>query len=548
MWTTSLGMQIRARSSMPSDSIASPAQNQRKTSASISDWNGVVEFNELRPAAALADNHFLGRFINKAEVLSERDLITILSDERIDLALSGFDCGTIPASTNPDSSYSRHAWTRDAAIAACALRRVGDLGRAGLVVSNLARFYSREEQRERFIRFHFDPAAPENYQRGETLPLIRSKIDHSGEMVRFRTNPDGHVEDAEAWGHQQLDAIAEWLWITFRMANRGELNIRRLNASLSDLNPNNNVESIFSAALVFLERIECWNRGDLGMWEEPPTTRRASSLLMLTSALREARQYFQTHGWDVLMNQTERAEPESRLRLERAVTSTHDYLFEALKHFIPDTPDGMAYESIDHDGNKRIDSAMLVGIYPFDAGLSDQQKRSILRACYQLKGEVGFSRYRGDPYVGQDYIHSRQPYHMADPSSPNYREAPWLLFDATAAGFYFREFENGGGRDPMLRQLGDAHLKRALSMLTSQKHSYTIAENGEQIEIDIGTPPEALFFDTKAGVWRPNHNSPLNWSKAALALALERALTAAEISPVTHSWIAKILSKIRPKL
>jgi hypothetical protein len=81
--------------------------------------------------------------------------------------------------------------------------------------------------------------------------------------------------------------------------------------------------------------------------------------------------------------------------------------------------------------------------------------------------------------------------------------------------YFYRRFANGGLEEDLLR--ADAHLKRFLSLITSKDDSVEV-----QFKVEAGSPVEAYFWDSKQERWRPNGNSPLNWTKAALALALER--------------------------
>lgn len=502
---------------------------------------------KIIPGEQFVSGHFLEKYIRHDGPLSRNMVDEILSDPRINLSVLGYDSGTIPAAQNKSSSYFYHAWTRDSALIACALSWSGHHEIAEKVISNLSMFYGTKEQRDRICSFLWSEDAPERFRACDYIPFIRAKIDdESGKMVRFIKRSDGIFEDAENWAHAQLDAIGLWLWTTFRFANsstsiqRPSLDLNKIENSLSELNSDNSIESLFVVAIKFLEKIRFWDQHDFGPWEETSCRQRASSIAMCVAALQEANKFFTIHGWDALTLNPTSSDPENVTpSIEHACENFKQTLNhalcqgeEALKIRIPDAEGKMAVECDEHPA----DAALILTLYPITAGMTKEQEMNVLRTVYRLMGEAGFKRYEGDPYVGEDYIYAQCDYLMADTAKPCYREAEWVLFDFTLSAYYFRRFEESQGRDLDAYLYGHAHYKRGLAYISSDSDQYFVERTGQLIQVESGSLGEAHFWDSHQGQWRSNCNSPLNWTKAACSLASERLKASVRLyEAITHS-------------
>lgn len=474
----------------------------------------------IEPDPSLVNGHFLESLIRQRSPLSHAQLGRIIEDRRIDLTIEGFENGIVPASSNPLSSYWKHFWTRDGAITAyavraCALKWTGQEEFAQKMITQMCSYYNGPVQRDRIISFHHlsREEARAAYANGINRPCIRAPIDreNDGEPCHELFGPNGElVSHADHWHHAQIDALSMWVWTAFRFANQEVVDLGVLNSFLDFQNSDNQHESILSAGLKFLMKIDPIFQRDVGMWEEHEreVEGRTSSVMIYQAALREALQFFTTNPGVCKVNYGLSTSDDSILIQE--LKAEIERVGEHLAFRIP--VDGEARES--DDPHVIRDAALIVGLYPFDAGLSSEQENSILRAIYPLMG-AGFMRYPGDAYVGQDYVSSVLPYSMADTSVQGYREAQWGLFDPILAAYFYRRFANGGLEEDLLR--ADAHLKRSLSLITSEDDDVE-----GQFEVEAGSPVEAYFWDSKQERWRANGNSPLNWTKAALALALER--------------------------
>jgi hypothetical protein len=476
------------------------------------DLNQLVPIYHM-PLPAEVSGHFFKDFILKQGLLSPSDIRQIICDARLDLGFERCETGTVVAAPTPNSSYSNHAWTRDSAIVACALRRAGSNEDAAKIVENLAMTYGHEAQRMRFVSFHNGSDPVGRYRREDFIPHIRMSVDSSGRMV----------ESKEPWGHNQLDAIGEWLWVTFRLAADKVVDLKSLNAKIDEVNPNNKKESIFVAALKFLSRIEFWDQNDFGPWEKYSLDRRASSIGICRSALQEASRYFNESGWDALAVDYNSPKPERRLRRELQYALGRSRV--ALLERIPDTPDGVAVEA-DHTPR---DAALISLLYPFNPGLTQNQENAILRAVMPLMGTHGFRRWPEDVFVGQDYANRPdQPNAeiQADTSKLGWKPAEWPMFVSMLQGHYSRRFIESGGNDTISLRQADQLLKWGLSLVTPEPEELHLKYRQERVTLPAGLLPEAYWYDSQADEMRPNHHSPLAMAKAFFVLGVERHLEA----------------------
>lgn len=455
----------------------------------------------------MAVRHPFSKYIRKSDFVSSSDLNSILRD--LSLAFQLYESGAIPAAVNSATDYSQHSWTRDTAIVAYCLALTNHLTESYQAISSLAVFYGRREQRDRFISFHYHENPYEKYRFGNPtleLPHIRARIDESGRMT----------ESDQDWSHSQLDAIGMWLFVTFRLANNGLLDIKALDTEITTgINPDNELDSIFCVALKFLDRIRFWHQHDHGPWEDRLEPSRASSVGIGIAALKEAIQYFESdRAPKINFYQSEQSPPfceqlysalkEAGVVLEARLPRTGAYALET-----------EAYPA---------DSALSFLLYPFNPGLNLQQEQAILRALYKNRmGEIGFTRRDSDEYVGQDYIYRKDHPVYCDPDQPLYRAAQWTLFDPLIAAYYYNRYIRSNALDTESYAFANRHLKRSLLQITKSKDSYRKAYDGRNVSIPKGRVPEAYFFDSRRNKWRANENSPLLMAEAAFAMMIERA-------------------------
>ncbi len=454
--------------------------------------------------------------------------------DSISFELSLYPTGTIPASTNPNSSYSRFAWTRDMANKAFAMIEADCIDEAAKVLYSLGRFNNESSQRSQLVSFHLAKHQSEPRERyrldTNSHPHIRAAINHEGLMVRSE----------QGWGHNQLDALGAWLFVTFYLANSlADTNNPKHNPQfLNELdtwltrsvNNENSIDSIFSVALKTLNRIECWNNFDVGPWEDIYAYKRASSIGICLSAAKEAKKYFTENGYNSINIYDQHS---FKLELDNLIKNCTKALEERIPH------DGR--EAIECNGFPS-DAALTFLLYPYNPGLSEAQEQAILTTLYENRlGTVGFTRRERDDYVGMDY-----PYNLkskgifSELSHHGHKAAEWTLFDPLLATFYYKKFNDkyysSGIIDEDILSLAELHLRRVLAQVTKEEDSYIKryeSSNGikeEKITVAPLVLPEAYWFDSRQNKWRPNENSPLLWSEANFILMMKEA------SIATNTW------------
>jgi len=500
---------INAIGAKPKHSDRSKPHSEQKIS-SYSIFNGNRPQHNIPISADFAKGHKLEKLILKETPITRRDLNKVI--DTVNFNLSCYSTGALPASTNPDSTYRRFAWTRDMAIKAFAMHETGCSEDAISVVKNIAAFYSRTEERGRFTNFLWDPSPREKYIKAPfaDIPQIRAWIHDDGRME----------ESPQGWQHNQLDAIGMWLWLTFKLANENSLNLAELENELHYIQGSNGEDkpdSIFSVGLTFLNRIQYWDQFDVGPWEDLRGYKRASSIGACLAAFKEAKKYFDNNPGSIKVWN----EAILKKEIENAIFNGET----ALKIRIPE--DGREAIETDTHPFQYHDAALILLLYPFNPGLSKVQEEAILKTILNHRiGEVGISRRDCDSYVGMNY-----PYYpdkegiYSDISQEDYKPAEWS-FDPLLAAYCYKRFVISDGKDEDAFYMADRFLKRSIAQITKINDSFYNHGVKRQISIPDGIVPEAYWFDTHENRWRSNENSPLLWAECNFALAITEAIPA----------------------
>lgn len=504
------------------------------------------------------DGHPLKNIILRPlhELTSTTELQSIL--DHVEFELGCYPSGAIPASTRPESTYSKFAWTRDMANKTLAMIETGDFINAKKVVYRLAEFYNAKEQRDKLVSYHWhphgDPAEPAlRYQNGNGgHPPIRAAIDGNGQMV-----PSNHP-----WAHNQFDAIGAWLYTTFYLAdilgnpshpqhdpNFYEPNfLKNLDHHLSfgdGQNRDNTVDSIFSVALKTLNRVRVWDNYDVGPWEDIRARKRASSIGICLAAAKIAKTHLEHNNWSNLN-----------------IYNREDFKVE-LQNLMHQC--GIAIQQrIPGDGRDPTecdvfpsDSALTFLLYPYNPGLTNEQEMSILKSLYTDRmGAIGFTRRNDDEYLGMDYHSNLQSQGIyANRFVPNFKAAEWTLFDPYLATYYtnkvLEQLLKHGTIDRDRLELAEFHLRRSIAHITKEDDKYIkrfYVASGETLKKELVKTngkrlPEAFFFDSFAnngeGKWRANENTPLLWTEANFLIMLRKQLELKamleELFPDIHS-------------
>lgn len=485
---------------------------------------------------------------HKLEELILRPLDQLISTDEItkqivanvNFDLGVYESGSIPASTNPMSTYSKFGWTRDIANKIIAMIETGCYEEAIKGVYCLAEFYNQKEQRDILTSYHwytkdnsYEPAERYRNGKGGHVP-IRAAINEQGRLVK----------SDHPWAHNQLDAIGAWLYVTFHLANvlANPLNpdhrphlLKELDEHLNkNINGENRIDSIFSVAFKTLNRIRCWDNYDVGAWEDISAYKRASSIGICLAATKEAKKYFGDHDWNTVQICDEN-------NFHREIDNLIENCQKSLNERIP--KDGR--EAIECDAFPS-DSALSFLLYPYNPGLEPGQELAILRTLYNNRiGDIGFTRRDMDNYVGMNYnsnIRSEELY--SNLYVPDYKAAEWTLFDSNLATFFLEKVEKKltteGIVDRESLELSEFHFRRVLAQINKSDDTYIkrfYVPSGETmreqtIHTKKGQIPEAYFYDSfyteedgsTHGRWRANENTPLLWAEANFLIMLKKQL------------------------
>lgn len=428
----------------------------------------------------MTERNFLGAFV-------EGDLArlsTYLSQHRT-LEIQAKNNGLYAASgglgAGTPSGY-QNTWLRDTVMVAHSFRERGDAAAAGKTVKTLTNYFCLH--RDRFLRIIRHPELRSD-------PNQRPQVRFDGDTLR---------ENPASWSHAQNDALGYALWLPLAMANSGQYRLDSFDLDAYSLFP------------AYFEAIEYWQDADSGHWEEDETVHN-SSVGVVVGALEQMKRYLEAHAGAFSRDE---AAP-SLDQLDRLIFQGRERLgtlpFEA--------PPG-----------RLADAALLFLIYPIGAVDRVMADRILELVAARLQGEHGIKRYEGDSFWCQDYPKLLPaPERDADWSrriqernrllKPGL-EAQWCLFDPIVSVIHGMRFHESRRPEDFARQLH--HFRRALSQLTPE---------GQCAEL-------YYVADSATGLYRPNDHTPLAWTQANLAIALQymresaRLLGAAKPGPIAQ--------------
>lgn len=437
----------------------------------------------------------------------------------------------------PDPIGYDAVWVRDAAWAYFALReaprRRGDARRLLLALWD---FYGSKAQ---IARFDDVLAVPERGKDRMRVPHIRFDGDSpSLGDVTFRGKP---VD----WNHKQNDAHGLFLIALAAAAEEGALTARDLTAARY-------------AALVrfpaFFDAIRFERYEDAGTWEEIDR-RNTSSIGLVTRALQL---------WKELAVPGKGEGPagpfvasfRKKLGAEKGTAGFH-WREARLSALIGR---GLAAvrrqlelggESPDYDPGdiryRRADASLIALLFPSPLeGLTGAERRSVLRIVDTLKRPAGVIRYVNDSYQsGNAWIRRGEKKTPAAPVETGDASGHAAFLDRfrkfiphTEAQWFFdsllvpaRLEAASAMEDPLLKRqdlfLAALHLKRAMGQLTgNMRGEEPVAADGAAVPSLL--PPESINTVILRGktLLLPSPVVPLNWARAALAMALNRLETA----------------------
>ncbi|GEM_PF-3094479 len=487
--------------------------------------------DQIPIASELIDGHWLASYITKPDPISTVDLTEILKTIENTINITFYESGGIPASTNQASEYRDGSWRRDDAIMAIAMllaanletERSGDrqelIQRAKQELIAMAKYDNTPFHRGQFTSFLFlnnRGLAKEKFRTDiQGLPRAKYSIDANGAL--------GEYYD---WGHHQLDGLGTSLFAYFHAANQGFIELKDIDKVLTEQNPENGADSLFSVALHFLHEIEYWDQIDVGPWESFPAHKRASSVGICLAAFKEAKKYFDDRGWELEKTITVNSNVNLKQILEEGIRNGEAVINERIPS------DGkLAVETDQIPSDSAL--ALLLLLNP---GLNEAQENAILQRVYENIGEYGIRRMGDeiDAFMGENYALNPNGRGKWSVIYPGHKAAQWTLFDPILATHYYRKFIKSGGNDENSFNLADKHFKRTLSQIT--KHDYQIEQfinplEKRTVEIPAGILPEARWKrkDEHGETWLPNTNSPLQMAHGVFAIMMAEATRAIEL-------------------
>jgi len=402
-------------------------------------------------------------------------------DDRGTLAFTRLDSGLFAASPSdvPRSGY-HNVWVRDNVHVAYAHQMRGDLAVAvGVAQTLLVYFHKHRRRLQDVVVGIADPAQLAH----------RPHIRFDGQSLQEL--PD------EQWPHAQNDALGYFVWLVSSLARQRALRLSPEEAQTLLL------------FVRYFQAIRFWEDADSGHWEETPKVS-ASSIGTVLAGLRELAALLHEAGADSAL---------AGVR-GRGMAALEEMLVrgqQALDAILP-------AESVDPRLPRAHDAALIFLVYPLGV-VSGAMAQAVLADVDQhLTGAIGIRRYAGDSYWAPDYdlklpadqrtqdvsggIEARDRL-LENPGD----EAQWCIFDGYLSAHHGAAFSRTRDVDSYRRQVH--HVNRVLRQISAED-----SELPNQC-------PELYYL--KHGQWTPNAHTPLQWSQAALSVAVEALAASAKL-------------------
>ena len=386
------------------------------------------------------------------------------------LTFKTLNTGLFPAATVAPTAGSgyENVWVRDNVFVAYAHFVRGQPRVAVNAAHSMMAFF--EKSRPRFEAIAAGTVDPDDVKR-------RPHVRFDGESI-------AEIVD-EKWSHAQNDALGYFVWLYSKLASTGTLTLDEHGARTLGLFPR------------YFQAIRYWQDEDSGHWEEV-RKRSASSIGTVVAGLQELstlvaseRKIFRAAGLGS--------------RFETALANLVEEGLRALGTILPSEcvqPSPLQ--------NRRYDAALIFLVYPLGIVRGPMADLVLYDVDRFLRGDLGTRRYLGDSYWAPDYDRLPPEQRTRDYSDDIEtrdallqrigQEAQWCLFDPMLCALYGeRHRETGSARD---RERQVLHFHRALGQITADWRC-----------------PELYYL--KDGEYIPNPHTPLLWTQANLAIALE---------------------------
>ena len=181
-------------------------------------------------------------------------------------------------------------------------------------------------------------------------------------------------------------------------------------------------------------------------------------------------------------------------------------------------------ESIDPRLPRAHDAALVFLVYPLRV-VTDARAATVLNDVdHRLTGAIGIRRYAGDSYWAPDYDSKLPAEERTQDVSGGIEardrllehpgdEAQWCIFDGYLSAHHGAMFTHTRDADSYRRQVH--HANRVLRQISAE-------------DSDVPNRCPELYY-LRQGRWSPNAHTPLQWSQAALTLAIEALAASARL-------------------
>ncbi len=448
-----------------------------------------------------------------------RDLsATLASALEISLNPLGRVCASTRATEGEDATNYDAVWVRDSVWAYFGLllnRQTQEDARQ--VLLGLIRYFSTPEQIARQKQIIECPKLAKSEDGSMAVPHIR----FDGRSSSFADVQVGGRD--QKWNHKQNDAVALFAIAVGEALQSGTLD------------PNELAEEAWEFLLrlpTYWHRVEYYSQEDAGAWEEIERVN-SSSVGLVTSSLELWADLVRQPVWRerfLMEAMCANLEADDEVLFGSELAGLIDRGYERLQMQLPFESPAYAPEGLKY---RKADAALLNLIYPCKLGrLTLEQKRAVLREVSVLVREMGVIRYEGDAYQSGNYwkqsseattsIDARTDDHSGEGAFSSRAqnlipgtEAQWF-FDSWISQCYGILYLQTGEPSDLERQV--AHFNRALCQITGNGE---VGADGKRVQ-DFSLPESYnLLVEGEAREFAPSPITPLNWSKACLALAIK---------------------------
>ncbi len=460
---------------------------------------------QSEPIAKVIETQYtLGKLIEIESLVS--------SAMEIELSDLGHVCASSRAVEGTDPTHYDAVWVRDSVWVYFALAQCEETVEAAkLVLSGLRDYFSSPPQLARLHRLVENPALA-------TGPNGAMEVIH----IRFDgTSPtfdDVQVNGKDqVWNHKQSDALGLFYLAVGEALLKGWLPVEEVPAEQW---------SFLLSLPQYWDAIRYESHEDAGAWEEIERINTSSVGLVLRSL----------EIWDQVAKQVAdipwlagQSAQSFQVSIAPLIERGYERVFQQLPFESPCYPK----ESPKY---READAALLCLLYPGGLKrLNMEHKRALLQSVSRLVRERGVIRYERDAYQSGNYwlrgssdssVDSRTEDHSTESAFADREaqlipgtEAEWF-FDSWISLAYGSLYQEYGDEQDLALQT--AHFSRALCQLTGDD---AIGADGNAVE--AFSLPESYNIVVQGGdrVYAPSPITPLNWSKACLALALRSLRT-----------------------